>query len=96
MVLADEDDVDDDTEESRRSRQYVEEERPRKHDPHRHQRLQLQGLGGAVLPQGLPARDRLTYYARAFDTVEWIRPTTIPKAKSFSAMAARRPGFLFA
>ncbi len=52
---------------------------------------------GPFYPPGLPARDRLTYYAREFDTVEVDASYyAIPKASTLAAMASRTPvGFRF-
>lgn len=52
---------------------------------------------GPFYPSGLPARDKLTYYARTFDTVEMDASYyAIPKASTLAAMAAKTPpGFLF-
>lgn len=52
---------------------------------------------GPFYPSGLPARDKLSYYAREFDTVEVDSSYYgIPKASTLAAMAAKTPpGFLF-
>jgi len=52
---------------------------------------------GPFYPPGLPARDKLTYYARVFNTVEVDSSYYgIPKASTLAAMAAKTPpGFLF-
>jgi len=49
-------------------------------------------------PEGLPARDRLSFYAREFDTVEInFSYYTIPKASTLAVMAHKTPaGFTFA
>jgi len=49
-------------------------------------------------PEGLPARDRLSFYAREFDTVEVdFSFYTIPNASTLVAMARKTPpGFVFA
>ena len=53
--------------------------------------------GRVFYPEGLPARDRLSYYAREFDTVEVnFSYYSIPSASTLAAMARKTPpGFVF-
>jgi len=52
----------------------------------------------AFYPEGLPARDRLSFYAREFDTVEVNYSFyQVPSARTLVAMAKKTPqGFVFA